>query len=140
LSPQNIAGGDSDARGRLYAKGCIAGADALPINGDTWQVMRLSRNRNFCASRSGRAAENGYRSEAHKDAGWPEFWSATCRAARRPMITGHASHRSARCRHLLTRCRTATVRARARGEIGGDDGAPGPARHRSEGLDPDHLS
>src|ERR1019366_5915804 len=30
----------------FYAKGCIAGAEALPINGDTWQVMRLSRNRN----------------------------------------------------------------------------------------------
>src|SRR5947199_1137027 len=24
----------------FYAKGCIAGAEALPINGDTWQVMR----------------------------------------------------------------------------------------------------
>src|ERR1041385_9387457 len=29
----------------FYAKGCIAGAEGLPINGDTWQVMRLSRNR-----------------------------------------------------------------------------------------------
>src|SRR5919108_1345618 len=29
----------------FYAKGCIAGAEALPINGDNWQVMRLSRNR-----------------------------------------------------------------------------------------------
>ena len=31
----------------FYSKGCIAGAEALPINGDTWQVMRLSRNRNW---------------------------------------------------------------------------------------------
>src|ERR1700753_1972526 len=31
----------------FYAKGCIAGAEALPLNGDTWQVMRLSRNRNW---------------------------------------------------------------------------------------------
>src|SRR5437660_9934579 len=31
----------------FYAKGCIAGAEALPINGETWQVMRLSRNRNW---------------------------------------------------------------------------------------------
>src|SRR5260370_41349403 len=31
----------------LYAKGCLAGAEALPINGETWQVMRLSRNRNW---------------------------------------------------------------------------------------------
>ena len=25
----------------FYAKGCIAGAEALPINGPTWQVMRI---------------------------------------------------------------------------------------------------
>src|SRR6201747_2712686 len=31
----------------FYPKGCIAGAEAVPINGDTWQVMRLSRNRNW---------------------------------------------------------------------------------------------
>jgi len=31
----------------FYAKGCIAGAEALPIDGETWQVMRLSRNRNW---------------------------------------------------------------------------------------------
>ena len=31
----------------FYAKGCLAGAEALPINGETWQVMRLSRNRNW---------------------------------------------------------------------------------------------
>ena len=31
----------------FYAHGCIAGAEALPINGNTWQVMRLSRNRNW---------------------------------------------------------------------------------------------
>src|ERR1700752_483982 len=30
-----------------YSKGCIAGAQELPITGDTWQVMRLSRNRNW---------------------------------------------------------------------------------------------
>ena len=31
----------------FYAKGCLAGAVALPVNGKTWQVMRLSRNRNW---------------------------------------------------------------------------------------------
>jgi penicillin-insensitive murein endopeptidase len=30
-----------------YTSGCLAGAQALPINGETWQVMRLSRNRNW---------------------------------------------------------------------------------------------
>src|SRR3981189_710939 len=31
----------------FYAKGCIAGAEALPISGETWQGMRVSRNRNW---------------------------------------------------------------------------------------------
>jgi penicillin-insensitive murein DD-endopeptidase len=31
----------------FYASGCLAGAVALPINGEAWQVMRLSRNRNW---------------------------------------------------------------------------------------------
>ena len=31
----------------FYSSGCLAGAVALPINGPTWQVMRLSRNRNW---------------------------------------------------------------------------------------------
>src|SRR5687767_12902571 len=30
-----------------YAKGCLAGGMSLPINGPNWQVMRLSRNRNW---------------------------------------------------------------------------------------------
>ena len=30
-----------------YAKGCLAGAVALPLDGPHWQVMRLSRNRNW---------------------------------------------------------------------------------------------
>ena len=36
----------------FYAHGCIAGAEGLPINGEAWQVMRLSRNRYFAGSRS----------------------------------------------------------------------------------------
>src|SRR5262249_742718 len=31
----------------FYSSGCLAGATALPINGPSWQVMRLSRNRNW---------------------------------------------------------------------------------------------
>src|ERR1043165_3211173 len=31
----------------FYTRGCLAGGVALPINGKTWQVMRLSRNRNW---------------------------------------------------------------------------------------------
>src|SRR6201999_2133774 len=31
----------------FYSKGCLAGGEALPVTGPTWQVMRLSRNRNW---------------------------------------------------------------------------------------------
>src|SRR4051794_34219017 len=31
----------------FYAKGCLAGGRDLPVDGDAWQVMRLSRNRNW---------------------------------------------------------------------------------------------
>src|SRR5262249_57335884 len=30
-----------------YPRGCLAGGVALPINGPNWQVMRLSRDRNW---------------------------------------------------------------------------------------------
>ena len=30
-----------------YARGCLAGAAALPVDGPAWQAMRLSRNRNW---------------------------------------------------------------------------------------------
>ncbi len=30
-----------------YPRGCLQGGVALPVNGPTWQVMRLSRNRNW---------------------------------------------------------------------------------------------
>jgi penicillin-insensitive murein DD-endopeptidase len=75
-----------------YAKGCLAGARALPVDGETWQVMRLSRNRNW---------------------GHPDLISVLERLAKKvpqisdwggilvgdisqprggPMLTGHASH------------------------------------------------
>src|SRR6266487_3678585 len=31
----------------FYTRGCLAGGVALPVNGKTWQVMRLSRHRNW---------------------------------------------------------------------------------------------
>ena len=31
----------------FYSRGCIAGAIALPVNGETWEVMRVSHNRNW---------------------------------------------------------------------------------------------
>jgi penicillin-insensitive murein DD-endopeptidase len=75
----------------FYAKGCLAGGVALPINGPTWQVMRLSRNRNwghpamiaFLERLSAKAAKLG----------WPGLLVGDMSQPRGgPMITGHASH------------------------------------------------
>jgi penicillin-insensitive murein endopeptidase len=75
-----------------YAKGCLAGATMLPVNGKAWQAMRLSRNRNW-----GHPALVAYVERLAQDAkamdGWPGLlvgdlaqpWGG-------PMLTGHASH------------------------------------------------
>src|ERR1700710_2822198 len=76
----------------FYAKGCIAGAEALPVNGDTWQVMRLSRNRNWAHPNLVALLER-LSVKAHKDAGWPGILVGDMSQPRGgPMITGHASH------------------------------------------------
>jgi len=74
-----------------YARGCLAGAIALPINGRTWQVMRLSRNRNWghpdLVSYLERLAERAPR------VGWRGLLVGDMAQARGgPMLTGHASH------------------------------------------------
>src|SRR6202140_5332652 len=76
----------------FYAKGCIAGAEPLPINGETWQVMRLSRNRNW-AHPDMVALLKRLAAKAHKDAGWPGILVGDMSQPRGgPMFTGHASH------------------------------------------------
>ena len=76
----------------FYAKGCIAGAEALPITGPTWQVMRLSRNRNW-AYPSMVALLERLSAKVHKDAGWPGLLIGDMAQPRGgPRITGHASH------------------------------------------------
>jgi penicillin-insensitive murein endopeptidase len=76
----------------FYAKGCIAGAEALPINGETWQVMRLSRNRNWAHPDMVALLER-LSAKVHKDAGWPGILVGDMSQPRGgPMITGHASH------------------------------------------------
>ncbi len=76
----------------FYSRGCLAGAEALPIDGQTWQVMRLSRNRNwghpalisFLERLSGRVPDVN---------GWPGLLVGDVSQPRGgPMITGHASH------------------------------------------------
>ena len=76
----------------FYAKGCIAGAEGLPINGETWQVMRLSRNR-YWAHPDMVALVKRLSAKAHKDAGWPGILVGDMSQPRGgPMFTGHASH------------------------------------------------
>jgi penicillin-insensitive murein DD-endopeptidase len=76
----------------FYAKGCIAGAEPLPITGERWQVMRLSRNRNWAHPEMVKLLER-LAAKAHKDAGWPGILVGDMSQPRGgPMITGHASH------------------------------------------------
>jgi penicillin-insensitive murein endopeptidase len=76
----------------FYSKGCLAGATALPVNGETWQVMRLSRNRNW-----GNGALISFLERFAKDvprvSGWPGILVGDISQPRGgPMRTGHASH------------------------------------------------
>ena len=76
----------------FYAHGCIAGAEALPINGDTWQVMRLSRNRYFGHPHMV-ALVKQLSVKARQVAGWHGLLVGDMSQPRGgPMITGHASH------------------------------------------------
>src|SRR5918992_74430 len=76
----------------FYAHGCIAGAEGLPINGDTWQVMRLSRNR-YWGHPDLVALIKRLAAKARRDAGWPGILVGDMSQPRGgPMLTGHASH------------------------------------------------
>jgi penicillin-insensitive murein DD-endopeptidase len=76
----------------FYAKGCIAGAKALPINGETWQVMRLSRNRMYGHADLIALLER-LANKVPKVSSWPGLLVGDISQARGgPMLTGHASH------------------------------------------------
>jgi penicillin-insensitive murein endopeptidase len=75
----------------FYAKGCLAGGVALPINGKTWQVMRLSRNRNWGHANLVALLERLSKKGAKQ--GWPGLLVGDMSQPRGgPMITGHTSH------------------------------------------------
>jgi penicillin-insensitive murein DD-endopeptidase len=75
-----------------YNKGCLAGAEQMPINGDTWQVMRLSRNR-YWGHPNTIAMLKRLADKAHKDAGWPGILVGDIGQPRGgPALSGHASH------------------------------------------------
>jgi penicillin-insensitive murein endopeptidase len=76
----------------FYARGCLAGATALPIDGKTWQVMRLSRNRNWGHPSLIRFLER-FAAKVPGVAGWPGLMVGDLAQPRGgPMLTGHASH------------------------------------------------
>jgi penicillin-insensitive murein endopeptidase len=76
----------------FYAKGCLAGAAALPIDGPAWQAMRLSRNRNWGHPDLIALVEK-LAVEAKEKDGWPGLLVGDIAQPRGgPMLTGHASH------------------------------------------------
>jgi penicillin-insensitive murein endopeptidase len=76
----------------FYAKGCLAGGTALAINGPTWQVMRLSRNRNWGHPRLIALLER-LADKVPRVSDWPGLLVGDLAQPRGgPMLTGHASH------------------------------------------------
>jgi penicillin-insensitive murein DD-endopeptidase len=75
-----------------YSKGCLAGGVSLPINGPDWQVMRLSRNRNWGTPRLLDYLER-LASDARALDGWPGLLVGDMSQPRGgPMVNGHTSH------------------------------------------------
>ena len=85
----------ADLRARsigFYAHGCLAGAKALPVDGAAWQVMRLSRNRNWGHPALIAFLERFARRVPDIN-GWPGLLVGDISQPRGgPMLTGHASH------------------------------------------------
>jgi penicillin-insensitive murein endopeptidase len=75
-----------------YARGCLAGGVALPVDGPNWQAMRLSRNRNWGHPDLVRLVER-LATEARQYDGWPGLLVGDLSQPRGgPMLSGHASH------------------------------------------------
>jgi penicillin-insensitive murein DD-endopeptidase len=76
----------------FYARGCLAGAKALPVDGETWQVMRLSRDRNWGNPAMISFLER-FSKKAAREGIWPGILVGDISQPRGgPMMTGHASH------------------------------------------------
>jgi penicillin-insensitive murein endopeptidase len=76
-----------------FAHGCLAGGVALPPDGDGYEVIRLSRKRNFGHGETvGFVRDLGLQAKA---AGLPPFYVGDMAQARGgPLPFGHASHQS----------------------------------------------
>ena len=76
----------------FYSRGCVAGAVALPVNGETWQVMRLSRNRMWGHPDMIAFLER-FAKKVPQVSRWPGILVGDISQPRGgPMLTGHASH------------------------------------------------
>ncbi len=76
----------------FYARGCLAGAAPLPVNGPAWQAMRLSRNRMWGHPSLVKFIERFAKDAKTKD-GWPGLLVGDMSMPRGgPMPSGHASH------------------------------------------------
>ena len=76
----------------FYAHGCLEGAKPLPVMGEYWQVMRLSRNRNWGHPALIAFLEK-FAAEVPKVSHWPGILVGDMSQPRGgPMLTGHASH------------------------------------------------
>ncbi len=77
-----------------YARGCVAGAIALPVDGPEWQAMRLSRNRNWGMPQLIAYIEKLARDARDKD-GWPGLLVGDLGQPRGgPAPSGHVSHQT----------------------------------------------
>lgn len=85
------APGASHAIG-FYSRGCYAGGVQMANTGETWQVMRLSRNRSWGTPRLVRFLQK-FSADAASVTGWQGILIGDMAQPRGgPMLTGHASH------------------------------------------------
>jgi penicillin-insensitive murein endopeptidase len=76
----------------FYSRGCLAGGQALATDGESWQVMRLSRNRNWGHPELVAVVQDIART-ARAEGVWPGLLVGDMAQPRGgPMLTGHASH------------------------------------------------
>jgi penicillin-insensitive murein endopeptidase len=76
----------------FYSRGCLAGGQALPVNGPAWEVMRLSRNRNW-GHPALLAFLERFARKVPTVSHWPGILVGDMSQPRGgPMLTGHASH------------------------------------------------
>jgi penicillin-insensitive murein endopeptidase len=75
-----------------YPRGCLQGGVELPVNGSTWQVMRLSRNRNWGHPSLVKFLEK-FAPLAAKATGWKGVLVGDMAQPRGgPTVSDHASH------------------------------------------------